>query len=219
MVPDEGFTEIRSARDIPLGISVGRRVVVTGLAGAGKSTFSRALSAKTGLPVVHLDIYFWKPGWVEPSEDEWREKQRSLLASDGWIVDGNYHATLDLRLERADTVVFLDTPGWECARRAFVRGIRRRPASFQLPNGCDESAFRRLRDEWSLVWRIWRVRRSEPELELRILSQHGKHVALYVLRSRSAVRDFLSARYRSIWNVPYNAGSEAPDNWSTPGNG
>ena len=86
LVPDEGFTEFRSVRDIPPGISVGRRVVVTGMAGAGKSTFSRALSAKTGLPVIHLDVHFWKPGWVEPSEDEWREKQRGLLTGDEWIA-------------------------------------------------------------------------------------------------------------------------------------
>ena len=59
---------------------MGHRVVVTGMAGAGKSTFSRALSAKTGLPVIHLDVHFWKPGWVEPSEEEWREKQRGLLS-------------------------------------------------------------------------------------------------------------------------------------------
>jgi adenylate kinase family enzyme len=32
------------------------------MAGAGKSTFARQLSAKTGLPVIHLDVYFWKPG-------------------------------------------------------------------------------------------------------------------------------------------------------------
>ena len=162
------------------------------MAGAGKSTFSRALSAKTGLPVIHLDLHFWKPGWVEPSEDEWREKQRGLLASDEWIADGNYHATLDYRLERADTVVFLDTPWWVCARRAFVRGIRKRPVGFQLPNGCDESALRRLREEWLLVVRICRVRRSERDRELGIVSRHGKHVALYVLRSNRAAADFLS---------------------------
>ena len=177
----------------PPAMPVGRRVVVTGMAGAGKSTFSRALSAKTGLPVIHLDVHFWDPGWVAPPEDEWREKQRVLLTSDDWIVDGNYHATLDLRLARADTVVFLDTPWWICARRALLRGIRKPPAGFELPDGCDDSAWRRLRDEWGLVWRIWRVRRAERERELEILSRHGKHVALYVLRSKRTAREFLSA--------------------------
>ncbi len=179
--------------EIPRAISVGRRVVVTGMAGAGKSTFSRALSAKTGLPTIALDVHFWKPGWVEPTEDEWREKQRGLLASDDWIADGNYHATLALRLERADTVVFLDTPWWICAWRALVRGVRARPVDFELPKGCDESRWRRLRDEWYLVWHIWRVRCSERERELRIVSQHGKHVAVYVLRSKRAIREFLDA--------------------------
>ena len=75
--------------DAALGI--GRRVLVTGMAGSGKSTFSRSLAAKTGLPVIHLDLHFWKPGWVAPSELEWREKQRGLLAGDAWIADGNYH--------------------------------------------------------------------------------------------------------------------------------
>lgn len=181
----------RSAEWIGPAISVGRRVVVTGMAGAGKSTFSQALSAKTGLPVIHLDLHFWKPGWVPTPDDEWREKQRGLLAGEQWIVDGNYHATLDLRLERAVTAVFLDTPWWVCAQRALARGVSKRPAGFELPVGCDESAWRRLRDEWWLVWRIWRVRRSERERGLAILSQHGKHVALHVLRSRRAVRGFL----------------------------
>ncbi len=162
------------------------------MAGAGKSTFSRALSAKTGIPVIHLDVHFWKPGWVEPSEDEWRETQRGLLASDKWIADGNYHATLDLRLDRADAVVFLDTPWWVCARRAFVRGIRKRPAGFELPKGCDESPLRRLSAEWLLVWRICRGRRSERELELGILSRHGNHIAPCVLCSERDARDFLN---------------------------
>jgi adenylate kinase family enzyme len=185
------MTRERSGEWIGPASAVGRRVVVTGMAGAGKSTFSRALSAKTGLPVIHLDLHFWKPGWIPTPDDEWRERQRGLLAGVEWIVDGNYHATLDLRLERADTAVFLDTPWWICARRALARGVRKRPAGFELPVGCDESAWRRLRDEWRLAWRIWRVRRSERERELAILSQHGKRVSLHVLRSRRAVRGFL----------------------------
>ncbi|MEP6871091.1 MAG: hypothetical protein ABI939_04490 [Anaerolineaceae bacterium] len=169
---------------------VGRRIIVTGMTGAGKSTFSRALSAKTGLPVIHLDLHFWGPGWVAPQEDEWREKQRDLLAGEEWIADGNYHGTLDLRLERADTVVFLDTSWWICARRAFMRGIRR-PAGTQMPEGCDDSASQRLRDEWGAVWRVWRHRSSDRERELAILSRHGTHAALHMLRSKRSARAFL----------------------------
>jgi adenylate kinase family enzyme len=165
--------------------SVGRRVVVTGLTGAGKSTFSRALAAKTGLPLIHLDLHFWKPGWVEPSDEEWREQQRRLLAGDAWIADGNYHATLALRLERADTVVFLDTPWWVCAGRAFMRGIRRPPGSV-MPDGCEDTTWRRVHDEWRGAWRAWRRRRSDRERELEIISQHGRHTTVHMIRSRRA---------------------------------
>ena len=57
--------------------AIGRRVLVIGMAGSGKSTFSRALSAKTGLPVIHLDLYQWKPGWVRPSTGSQRLRTRS----------------------------------------------------------------------------------------------------------------------------------------------
>jgi adenylate kinase family enzyme len=172
--------------------SVGRRVVVTGIAGAGKSTFSRALSSQTGLPVIHLDVHFWKPGWVPTPEGEWRQKQQGLLAGAEWIVDGN-DATLGLRLERADTAVYLDTPWWICAKRATIRGLRNRPATFELPAGCEETPVRRLRDEWSLAWRICQDGRAERERDLAILSQHAGRIDLHVLRSRQAAREFLAA--------------------------
>jgi hypothetical protein len=126
--------------------ALGRRVIVTGLAGSGKSTFSLALAAKTGLPVIHLDLHFWKPGWVAPSETEWREKQSGVL------------------------------------------GFR---MPDELPEGCDYSAWSRLRDEWLLALRIGRKRSSDPEREHAIISEQGQHVALHVLRSKRAVRELL----------------------------
>jgi adenylate kinase family enzyme len=162
--------------------------VVTGLAGSGKSTFALALATRTDLPVLHLDLSFWKPGWVAPSEAEWREKQRGVLAGDAWIADGNYHETLDLRLERADTVVVLDMPWLRCSGRALLRGFRM-PA--ELPEGCEYPRWMRLRDEWRLALRIWKVRRSEPERERAVIAEHGQHSARYVLRSKRAVSDFL----------------------------
>ena len=169
-------------------LALGRRVVVTGLAGSGKSTFALALAARTGLPVLHLDLFFWKPGWVAPSETEWRAKQREVLAGDAWIADGNYHETLDVRLERAHTVVVLDMPWWRCSARAFRRGFR---MPGELPDGCVYSVWARLRDEWCLAVRIWRKRHSEPESERQTISQHERQVAVHVLRSKRAVDDFL----------------------------
>lgn len=173
------------------GVAIGSRVLVIGVAGAGKSTFSRALSLRTGLPLIPLDVYDWKPGWTKPSEQEWRDRQRDLLAGPAWIADGNDPESLDLRLERADTVVLLETPWWICASRAFVRGLRK-PVG-EMPEGCADSAIRRIRDEWRLVGVIWLRRRSEAEHARATISQHGAHVLFHPIKSKREARDFLSA--------------------------
>ncbi len=143
------------------------------------------------MPVIHLDLHYWKPGWARPSDEEWRERQRTLVAADAWIIDGNYNETLPVRLERADTVVYLETPWWLCASRAFVRGLRR-PGG-EMPAGCEDSRHRRLRDEWGGVGRIWRRRRSDPEQARSEIARHGTHTTVHVLRSRRELREFLDA--------------------------
>lgn len=170
--------------------AVGRRVVVTGLAGAGKSTFGRALAERTGLPLVHLDLHYWQPGWVDPTEDEWRSIQRRVLAGDEWIADGNDAETLDLRLERADTLVHLDLPWWLCSARALRRGFT---MPGELPPGCDFPRWMRLRDEWKLAARIATKNRSQPEQERRIIAEHGQHVTVHELHSTAEVNAFLAA--------------------------
>jgi hypothetical protein len=40
---------------------------------------------------------------------------------DRWIMDGNYSGSLDIRLERADTVIILVFSRWRC----LVRVLRR----------------------------------------------------------------------------------------------
>src|SRR3546814_17236052 len=67
-------------------MALGQRIIVTGLPGPGKSTLSLALAAKTGLPLIHLDLHFWQPGWTAPSDPEWRDKQRDVLAGHAWTA-------------------------------------------------------------------------------------------------------------------------------------
>ncbi len=110
-----------------------------GCAGSGKSTLARALSTNLGLPLVHLDLEYWRPGWIEPSTEEWEARVRELCKTEEWVIDGNYSRTLELRLERADTAIFLDLPTASCLlgivrRFAHWRG-RSRP---DMPEGCSE---------------------------------------------------------------------------------
>lgn len=168
---------------------VGNRIVVTGMAGAGKSTFSKLLSAKTGLPLIHLDLYSWKPGWVRVLEEEFLETQRELLASDMWIVDSN-DVNNDLLLKRADTFVVIATPWWICSWRAFIRGLRRAPGA-QLPEGCDESALQRISDEWGIVWRNWRRRKTVPERDLLLAAQCRPLMTVHVLGSKQKLAELI----------------------------
>jgi adenylate kinase family enzyme len=174
---------------------VGRRVLVDGYGGSGKSTFSKALAARTGLPLIHLDLEYWKAGWVAPSEGEWREEQRRLLAGDSWIADGNYLESLDLRLERADTVVLIDTPWWICSARALKRGIRRPPGAV-MPDGCDDTLWWRLRDEWRIAAKAVLDRGAQNRQTREFVAAHGQHAQLHVLTSKAQAAALLAAAAR-----------------------
>jgi adenylate kinase family enzyme len=75
-----------------------RRILVWGAPGTGKSTLARAIGARLGLPVIHLDAEYWRPGWVAPAQEEWLAQVTALAARDAWVMDGNYSATWHLRL-------------------------------------------------------------------------------------------------------------------------
>ncbi len=85
-----------------------KRVSIIGSGGAGKSTLARRLGKATGIEVVQLDKLHWKAGWIEPSKDEWLKIVSNIIAKDSWIVDGNFGGTMETRIKRCDTIVFLD---------------------------------------------------------------------------------------------------------------
>ena len=116
-----------------------KRIMIIGCGGAGKSTLARELGNILGLPLVHLDQAYWRPNWVERDKQEWEEIVTKLADQDRWIMDGNYGGTMDIRLQRADTVLFLDRSRWLCVYRVLLRlwqtGGRTRP---DMAEGCEE---------------------------------------------------------------------------------
>ena len=98
-----------------------KRVMVIGCPGSGKSTFSRTLHNKTGIPLYHLDMMYWNADKTTVEKSVFLERLSDVLEKDEWIIDGNYSSTMELRMAACDTVIFLDYPLDVC-----LDGIRER---------------------------------------------------------------------------------------------
>ena len=98
-----------------------KKIIVIGCPGAGKSTFSRLLHSKTGIPLYHLDMLYWNGDKTTVEKDVFLDRLSNVLAEDEWIIDGNYISTMELRLSLCDTVFFLDYPTELC-----LDGVRTR---------------------------------------------------------------------------------------------
>jgi adenylate kinase family enzyme len=144
-----------------------QRIAIIGCCGAGKSTLAVTLGQKLNLPVIHLDAHYWQPGWQESDKNDWLTIQQKLIKGDRWIIDGNYGSTMNLRLARANTIIWLDFHRHICLWRVLKRYLQyageTRP---DMAKGCPE----RLNwDFWQYVWNFPQIHR------LRILEQVAKY--------------------------------------------
>lgn len=149
-----------------------RRVVILGPGGSGKSTLAARLGKITGLRVVELDKIFWQPGLVATPHDRWVEIQQVLIREQGWILDGDLgpHDAVEVRLQAADTIIFLDFSMIRCAWQALRRSRER--ADFWL---------------WLLLYR----QRSRPLL-MSAIGSHAPHAALHVLSDPGELERFVA---------------------------
>lgn len=146
-----------------------RRVAV-GCGGAGKTTVARALALHTGLPLVQADPIVYADGHTARPESEWQPELNAHADRDAWVMDAMKLSLLEHRLQRADTVVFVDV-----ARRWCFLGIVQR------------DGVRALRNHEFMHW-IWDFpRKARPHI-YELLERCGGDTRIVVLRSRREVR-------------------------------
>lgn len=171
-----------------------KKILVIGSPGAGKSTFARRLGEKTGLKVIHLDRLYWKPNWVETADkDEWKAVLEKILAGESWIIDGNYSNTIEMRVEKCDTVIFLDMPPALCVYRvlkrfALYRNKGNRP---DMADGCEEKL------DWEFIkfikWTWTYPSRSKPKVEA-LVKRYENEKKIIRLKSNREIENFLLNR-------------------------
>lgn len=166
-----------------------KRIVILGNAGSGKSTLARRLGDRLARPVIHLDRLFWQPDWSEPEPADFRRRVSEAISGPEWICEGNYpRRTFDLRLPKADLVIWLQTPRATCLRRVIRRNLRggTRP---DLPVGCVERMDAKFIAFLRYVWTFDREMR--PRIESERL-RTGPQVPVLRLAGHRQVQDFLT---------------------------
>ena len=116
-----------------------KKILVLGCCGAGKSTFSKKIHSILKLDLIHLDSHYHKPNWVEPEKEEWEKVLKQILNRENFIIDGTYIESLDERIKKSDTIIYLDYSLIKC----FFRVIKRVLIDFgkkrsDMAPGCKE---------------------------------------------------------------------------------
>jgi len=103
-------------------------------------------------------------------------------------MDGNYGGSLDLRLPRADTVIWFDYPTLRCLRRVVWRiattygRVRPDPAP-----GCPEQV------DWEFLRFVWDFnRKSRPQIVAGLRAHLAEPTALVVFRKDREGERFLA---------------------------
>ena len=161
-----------------------RKIAVVGPVGAGKSRLANELGRALGIPVLHLDTLFWKPGWVPTPPDEWKAVQRRELAADAWIADAQFDDVLPEWFQAADTVVFVDASPLRCFWRVSRRRMNR-AGSVGVPAGTEPASPQRAL--WKFLGNQWRYRRkTRRELLAELARERDGRQVVVVRRDRDA---------------------------------
>lgn len=106
--------------------ALGRRIVIYGVTGSGKTTLARELASHLDLTRIELDAIRHDRDWDATPFDVMRERLATAIAAarNGWVCEGNYRKVRDVALAQCDTAIWLRLPWRTSFTRLFARSVR-----------------------------------------------------------------------------------------------
>lgn len=164
------------------------RIIIIGGNGCGKTTFAKMLCDKLKLPLIHLDMLYWRDNWQTVSKYEFDELLMQELTRPKWIMDGNISRTIPLRLKYCDTVIYMDYSRLQCVCGAIKRVIQNHGKSRPDMGGyCPEKFDFR---SFKFIKTVWEFNKNNRKRYYDMLI-NVNDVEIIILKNRKQLIEFL----------------------------
>ncbi|WP_343620037.1 shikimate kinase [Acinetobacter proteolyticus] len=179
---------------------------VVGTSAAGKTTFARQLAQKLGLSYIEMDDLFWLDDWQETPDHEFFAKLQSQIdqAPRGWVLDGNYSRTLDLKLKYIDTIIWLDYSFSLNLYRSVKRAISRAVTQKRLwENSNNRESFKTsfLSKDSIILWMITHHAQNRKKYLAMMDDARYQHIRFIRLTSPKQTAVFLNEMDTHLFNL------------------
>jgi len=151
------------------------KIHIIGSVGSGKSTLARTLSDRLNIPYYELDNVVWHRtpnGDIRNSPEVRDATLHKIITSDHWIVEGVHHQWVQGSFEKAELIIYLDTPLWtrnyRILKRYMVEWLGLKKGNYKQ----SMSMLKRMY-QWNYQYDV----KSKPEI-MRLLQPHQEKLLI-----------------------------------------
>lgn len=159
------------------------KINVVGSSGSGKSTLSQQLSHALDIPYIQLDRLFWRANWQGTPDDEFFTKLEGTLNAfpEGWVLDGNFNRTRDIKWREVDMIIWLDYGFWRVFRQSVSRAVGRIVSRKELwPGTGNRESFRQtfMSRDSILLWMLTNWRSNQRRYLADLMDARYRHIRI-----------------------------------------